>query len=112
MKLQDEKRDWGKLYYERKMLFTLKSVPSGSSWKVIVRCEFYSHILPKTLDGYDILGRSKNNERMFLNDMTIYNMIPKYILVAFKDRDRENLRALPKYTRQGIHTRRARGVRW
>lgn len=39
--------------------FMLRSVPSGSSWKVTVRCEFHNHMLAKDLNGNDILRSFK-----------------------------------------------------
>lgn len=54
-------------------------------------CGFHNHILAKDLDGYDILGRLKDHERKFVNDMTKCNMTLRYIVVALKDRDSKNL---------------------
>ncbi|XP_058742600.1 uncharacterized protein LOC131615116 [Vicia villosa] len=69
----------------------LRSVSSGGGWKVTVRCGFHNHILAKDLDGHDVLGRLKDNERKPVNDMTKYNMAPRYLTDALKDRDPENL---------------------
>ncbi|KAI5438714.1 hypothetical protein KIW84_024441 [Lathyrus oleraceus] len=71
--------------------FMLQSMPIGSSWKVTVRCEFHNHTLSKGLYGNDILGRVEDHERKFVIDMTKYNMAPRYIVAALKDRDRKNL---------------------
>ncbi|XP_058783719.1 uncharacterized protein LOC131658444 [Vicia villosa] len=71
--------------------FMLRSVPSGSSLKVKVRCGFHNHILVKDLYGHGVLGRLKENERQFVNDMIKYNMVPRYIIAALKYRDPKNL---------------------
>ena len=47
----------------------MRSEPSGSSWNVMVRCELHNHQLSKDLDDHDILGRLKDHERKFMNDM-------------------------------------------
>lgn len=66
-----------------KCLFMLRSMPSGSDWKVMVKCEFHNHKLAKDLNDYDILGRLKNDdERQFVNDTTKYILAPRYIIVA------------------------------
>ncbi|XP_050919598.1 uncharacterized protein LOC127137155 [Lathyrus oleraceus] len=71
--------------------FMLRSVSSGSGWKVTVRCEFHNNTLSKDLERDGVLGRLKYHERKFVNDMTKHNMTPRYIVVALKDRDIENL---------------------
>lgn len=53
--------------------------PSGSSWKVTIRCGFHNYQLSKGLDGHDILGRLKGQGKNFLNDMMKYNLAPRYI---------------------------------
>lgn len=65
----------------------LRFVPSGSGWKVTVRCGFHNQTLSKDLDGKDVLGHLKDHEIKFVNDMTKYNMAPRYIVTALKDRD-------------------------
>ncbi|XP_050902765.1 uncharacterized protein LOC127115212 [Lathyrus oleraceus] len=72
-----------------KCLFRLRYVPSDSGWNVIVMCGLHNHKLPKDLEGHDILGRIKDHERWFVNDMTKYNMAPSYIVTALKDKDPE-----------------------
>src|ERR1051325_6890648 len=67
--------------------FRLRSVPSGDGWKVMVRCGMHNHKLDKELVGHDILGRLKEEERKIVNDMTKYNMAPRYIASALKDKD-------------------------
>lgn len=57
-----------------KCRFMLRFVPSGSGWKITVRCGFHNHILFKYLDGNDVLGLLKDHEIKFLNDMIKYNM--------------------------------------
>lgn len=71
--------------------FRLRSVPSGSGWKVMVRCGLHNHKVSKDLEGHGILDRLKDHERQFLNNMTKYNMAPRYIVVALKGRVLENL---------------------
>lgn len=66
--------------------FRLRSMPSGSGWKVIVRCELHTHKLSKDLEGRDILDCLKVHERQFVNDMTKYNMASRYIVSALKDK--------------------------
>lgn len=67
---------------------------SGSSWKVTIRCEFHNHILVEDLHGHDILGYFKDNERQFVNDMTKYDMVPRYIIIILKDRDPEKMTSI------------------
>ena len=43
--------------------FRPRSVPSGSGWKVIVRCGLQNHKLYKDLEIHDILDRLKVYER-------------------------------------------------
>lgn len=69
----------------------LRFVQSGSGWKVTVRCGFHNHMLAKDLNGNAILDHLKDHERKFVNDMTKYNMAPRYIVVDLKDRDIKNL---------------------
>ena len=49
--------------------------------------KFHNHILAKDLDGHDVLGCLKDNERKFVNVNTRYNIVPRYIIAALKDRD-------------------------
>ncbi|XP_058741481.1 protein FAR1-RELATED SEQUENCE 5-like [Vicia villosa] len=51
----------------------------------------HNHRLDKDMLGHDILGRLKDDERKFVNDMMKYNMEPRYIASALKDKDPENL---------------------
>ena len=67
------------------------SVLNGIGWKVMVRCGLHNHRLDKDLKGHDILGRLKDHERKFVNDMTKWNMAPRYIVASMKDKDPENL---------------------
>lgn len=46
-----------------KCLFMLRSMSSGSGCNTIVRCGLHNHKLAKDLDGHDILGRLKDDER-------------------------------------------------
>ncbi|XP_050914752.1 uncharacterized protein LOC127129644 [Lathyrus oleraceus] len=71
--------------------FRLRSAHNGSSWKVIVRCEFHNHKLSRDLEGHVILGCLKVHERQFVNNMMKYNMTPRYIVSTLKDKDVENL---------------------
>ncbi|XP_050909420.1 protein FAR1-RELATED SEQUENCE 5-like [Lathyrus oleraceus] len=71
--------------------FRMRSASSGSGWKVMVRCELHNHKLSEHLDGHDILNCLKVHERQFVDDMTKYNMTPRYIISALKDKDPENL---------------------
>lgn len=57
----------------------------------MVRCGLHNHKISEDLDGHNILSRLKVNERHFMNDMTKYNMAPRYIVSALKDKDPENL---------------------
>lgn len=66
-------------------------VSSGIGWNVTVKCRFNNHIIAKDLDGHDVLRHLKDHERNFVNDMTKYNMAPRYIVAALKYRDPENL---------------------
>ncbi|XP_058772558.1 uncharacterized protein LOC131646563 [Vicia villosa] len=74
--------------------FRLRSAPSGISWKVVVKCGMHNHRLDKDMLGHDILGHLKYDERKFMNDMIEYNMAPRYIVCALKDRDPENLMSI------------------
>ncbi|XP_058784801.1 uncharacterized protein LOC131659661 [Vicia villosa] len=60
--------------------FRLRSTLNVIGWKVVVKCEMHNHILDKDMLGHDILGRLKYDERKFVNDMTKYNMAPRYRL--------------------------------
>lgn len=74
-----------------KCSFMLRLVPCGSGWNVMVSCGFPNHKLAKDLDDHDILGRFKDNERQFVNDMTKYYMALKYIIAVLKYRYPEDL---------------------
>ncbi|XP_058746934.1 uncharacterized protein LOC131619913 [Vicia villosa] len=63
-----------------KCLFRLRYDLSGTGWKVVVKCRMHNHRLDKDLLGHDILDRLKGDERKFVNDMTKYNMAPRYRL--------------------------------
>lgn len=43
------------------------------------------------MEDHDIFDHLKDHERQFVNDMTQYNMTPRYILAALKDKYPENL---------------------
>ncbi|XP_058725673.1 uncharacterized protein LOC131596966 [Vicia villosa] len=61
-----------------KCSFRLRYVPSGICWKVMVRCRMNNHKLFEDLEGHHLLGRLKDHERKFMNDMTKYNMALRY----------------------------------
>lgn len=44
-------------------------------------------MLAKDLNGNDVLGRLKDHEIKFVNNMTKYNMALRYIVATLKDRD-------------------------
>ena len=46
----------------------------------------HNHKLDKELVGHANLGRLKEEEIKFVNDMTKYNMAPRYIMSALKDK--------------------------
>ncbi|XP_058726885.1 uncharacterized protein LOC131598283 [Vicia villosa] len=75
-------------------LFRLRSALSGIGWKVVVRCRMHNHRLDKDMLGHDMLGRLKDDERKVVNDMTKYNMTPRYIASALKDKDPKNLTSI------------------
>lgn len=79
----------GSYIMKLKCSFMLRSVPSGSSWKATVRCGFHNHILAKDLDDHNVLGHIKDNKIKFVNDVTRYNMTPRYIISSLKGRDPE-----------------------
>ncbi|XP_058742340.1 protein FAR1-RELATED SEQUENCE 5-like [Vicia villosa] len=58
-----------------------------------------SYKLDKDLVGHDILGRLKDDERKFVNDMTEYNMTPRYVVSALKDKDPKNLTSITQIYR-------------
>lgn len=72
----------------------LRFVPSDSGWKVAVRCDIQNHELPKDLEGHDILCHLKLEERLFVNDMTKYYMLSRYIVCTLKDGDHDNLTSI------------------
>ncbi|XP_058784314.1 uncharacterized protein LOC131659092 [Vicia villosa] len=74
--------------------FRLRSIPSGSGWKVMVRCEMHNHRVENDLEGHNILGRLKDHERKFVNDTMKYNRAPRYIIYSLKDKDPENLTSI------------------
>ncbi|XP_058733832.1 uncharacterized protein LOC131605502 [Vicia villosa] len=67
--------------------FRLGSVPSGIGWQVGVKCGMHNHKIDKDMLGHDILGRLKDDERKFVNDMMKYNMakISKNISMKCKE---------------------------
>lgn len=90
--------------------FRLRYVANGSGWKIMVRCGLHNHKLSKNLDDHDILGLLKDHERQFVNDMTKYNMTPKYIVVALKDKDPENFTSVTQvYKARSTYNMRKRG---
>ncbi|XP_050897839.1 uncharacterized protein LOC127104715 [Lathyrus oleraceus] len=91
--------------------FMLRFVSSGSGWKVTVRCGFHNHMLAKDLNENDTPDRLKDHERKFVNDMTKYNMAPRYIVAALKDRYPENLMGVTKiYKARSTYNVRKRGL--
>ncbi|KAI5445319.1 hypothetical protein KIW84_013522 [Lathyrus oleraceus] len=100
----------GNYTMKAKCQFMLIFVPSENGWKVMVGCEFHNHMLGNDLNGNGVLGRLKDHERKFVNDMTKYNMAPRYIVVALKDRDPENLRSVTHvYKARSIYNVSKRG---
>ncbi|XP_058775604.1 uncharacterized protein LOC131649878 [Vicia villosa] len=91
----------GNYTMKMKCPFIMRSMPSGSGWKVMVKCGFHSHILANDLNGNDILVRLKDHERNFINDMTKYNMAHKYIVDALKDTDPKNLTSITQVYKAG-----------
>lgn len=71
--------------------FMLRYVSGGIGWKVIFRGELHNHKRSKDLEYHDILSRLKDHKRQFVNDMTKYNMILRYIVATLKNKDSENL---------------------
>ncbi|XP_058760449.1 uncharacterized protein LOC131633780 [Vicia villosa] len=82
--------------------FRLRFVQSGIGWKVVVKCGMHNHRLDKDLVGHDILGRLKYDERKFVNDMTKYNMAPRYIVSVLKDKYPENLTSITQIYRARV----------
>ncbi|XP_058742346.1 uncharacterized protein LOC131614814 [Vicia villosa] len=74
--------------------FRLRSVLSGIGWKVMVKCGMHNHRLDTDMLGHDILDRLKDDGRKFVNDMTKYNMAPRYTVSALKDKDPENITSI------------------
>src|SRR4051812_12973102 len=74
-----------------KCSFRLRSIPSGPSWKVVVRCRMHNHRVDNDLEGHNILGRLKDHVSKFVNDMTKYNMTSREIIVALNNKDPKNL---------------------
>lgn len=74
----------------------------------MVRHELHNDKHTKDLDGHDILGHLKDDERQFLSDITKYNMAPRSISTALKERDPETLSIVfvqylkKKYEVQGV----------
>ncbi|XP_058755689.1 uncharacterized protein LOC131628899 [Vicia villosa] len=60
--------------------FRLRSILSEIGWKVVVKCVMHNQRLDKDMLGHDILERLKDDEIKFVNDMTKYNMAPRYRL--------------------------------
>lgn len=65
--------------------FKLRYVPNSCVWNIIVRCRIHNHDLAGDLDGRDILGHLKLNERPFVNDMTKYHIELRFVVVELKD---------------------------
>ena len=94
-----------------KCSFRLRSVLSGDGWKVMVRCGMHNHKLDKELVGHDILGRLKEEERKFVNDMTKYNMALWYIIYALKDKHPENFTSITQiYKARATYKMNKRGA--
>ncbi|XP_058773970.1 uncharacterized protein LOC131648204 [Vicia villosa] len=71
----------------------------------------HNHKLSKDLEVHDILGRLKDQERNFVNDMTKYNMAPRYIVAAFKHKDQKNLTSVTQvYTTRATYRTSKRGA--
>lgn len=66
-------------------------MPRDFYWNIKVRCDIYNHSLVEDFYGHDILSRLKPNERQFVNDMTMYNKAPRYIMGSLKDENIMNL---------------------
>lgn len=79
--------------------FRLRSTLSGSGWKVMVRRGLHNHKLSKDLEDHGILDRLKVHDRPFVNDTTKYNMTPRYIVSALKDKDPKNLTSVTQVYR-------------
>ena len=60
----------------------------------MVKFDIYNHELDRYLMGHDILYRLKPYEILFVNEMTRHNMTQRFIIVALKDRDPNNLTSI------------------
>lgn len=62
------------------------------------------------LVGRYILDRLKPHEIQFLNEITKYNLAPRYIVVSLEDRDRDNLMSITHiYKARSIYQTSKRG---
>lgn len=92
--------------------FRLRSVAGGIGWKVIVKCELHNHKISKDLEGRDILGHLKDHKRQFMNHMMKYNMAPRYMVAALKDKNPENFISVTQVYKVDLHTMRAIEDHW
>lgn len=60
---------------------------SCCSWNTKVICGIHNHGLDEDIDGHCILFRLKPKERLFENDMIKYNVAPRCIISALKNRN-------------------------
>lgn len=90
----------------------LRFVSSGSGCKRMVRYGVQNHELADDLMGHDILGHLKPEESLFVNDMTKYHILLRYIMVALKDRDFDNPMSVAHIYKVRIHIERVREVYW
>lgn len=76
--------------------FKLSFVPKKYGWNITVRCCIHNHDLVEDLDIHDILGCLKPKERYFVNDMTNYHKAPRFMVVALKYIDIDNMTSASK----------------
>lgn len=57
----------------------------------MIICDIQNYDLVEGLEGHDVLGRLKPEEREFVNDMTKSNKVLKFIVVALKDMNVGNM---------------------
>lgn len=60
-------------------------------WNIMVICDIQNYDLVEGLDGHDVLGRLKPEEREFVKDMTKSNKVLRFIVVALKDMNVDNM---------------------
>lgn len=67
---------------------------NGDDWLVKVVCESHNHPPAEQLEGHSIVGRLNEEQEALLFDMTKYMIRPRNILMAIKEKNKNNVSTL------------------